>query len=88
MFGLAKKYYGEVHNPGTWSLKDCGLRSNFATQTGTVTYPALGRIVSTVAVSPTAKVPLDTPVTSIHYDHNEGITTWRTDYVNYQPGIQ
>jgi hypothetical protein len=88
MFGLAKKYYGEVHNPGTWSLRDCGLKSYFSTSTGPLSYPALGRIVSSVSVSPTKRVPLDTPVTSIHYDHNEGITTWRTDYVNYQPGIQ
>lgn len=88
MFALAKKYYGEVHNPGTWSLRDFGLRSSYATQTGSSTFPTLGQLVSTVAVSPTEKITLNTPITSIHYDNNECITTWRTDYVNYQPGIQ
>lgn len=88
IFGLMKKYYGEVHNPGQWTLADCGLRTSFSVSGGLKSYPGLGKIISTVAVTPTQKVTLNTPVTSIYYDHNQGVTTWRTDYVNYEVGIQ
>lgn len=90
---LGWEYWGQIHNPGTWTLRDCGFLTNFLNAEGdAIAYPALGQIVSKVTYAGTQDAPisatLDTPVTSIHYDHDSGETTWRTDFVSYDGNVQ
>ena len=89
---LAWEYYGRVHNPATWGLKDCGLMTQFSTQNGPVAYPKLGQLVGTITYAGPqdgqSDVTINTPITSIHYDHDACETTWRTDYVSYDGNIQ
>lgn len=90
---LAFEYYGKPHNPGTWGLYDCGLMTEFQTETnGTIEYPTLGQIIGLVKYAGQQgdeyQQNLDTPITSIHYEHERGLTTWRTDYVSYDGNVQ
>jgi hypothetical protein len=90
---LAYEYYGKVHNPSTWTLRDCGLLTSFSTLEGaTIAYPTLGQIVGNVTFAGPQNlettVAINTPITSIHYDHEQGTTTWRTDYVSYDGNMQ
>jgi hypothetical protein len=90
---LAFEYYGNPHNPGTWGLYDCGLMTSFQTETtGAIEYPKLGQLVGKLKYAGEQgaeyTVQLDTPITSIHYDHERGSTTWRTDYVSYDGNVQ
>jgi hypothetical protein len=90
---LAFEYYGKPHNPGTWSLYDCGLMTSFRTETtGSIEYPKLGQLVGLLKYAGKQgaeyTAQLDTPITSIHYDHERGSTTWRTDYVSYDGNVQ
>jgi len=90
---LSVAYYTKAHNPGTWSLKDCGLMTLFSTLDGqTIYYPELGQLVDKVKYAgeqgAETSATLDTAITSIHYDHDAGVTTWRTDYVSYDGNTQ
>jgi hypothetical protein len=89
---LAFEYYGRLHNPGTWTLRDCGLMSKYSTLAGSVQYPRLGMLIGDVTYAGHAgsetKVTLNTSVTSIHYDHESGSTTWRTDFVAFDGNAQ
>lgn len=90
---LAFEYYGQIHNPGTWTLKDCGLLTSFAAFNGdNVKYPKLGQLVGSVTYSEDSdgevSQVLNTPITSVHYDHDSGETSWRTDYVSYDGNAQ
>lgn len=90
---LAWYYYGSIHNPAIWSLKDCGLMTQFATaDAGNVKYPKLGQFVGSITHSGPAgsetKTQSNTPITCIDYMHEAGVTTWRTDYVAYDGNAQ
>ncbi|MBU6247124.1 MAG: hypothetical protein KGN77_05155 [Xanthomonadaceae bacterium] len=90
---LAWYYYGTIHNPGTWTIKDCGFLTEFATDNaGSVKYPTLGQFVATVTYNGTSGnesiVQLNTPITCIDYVHDSGETTWRTDFVAYDGNLQ
>jgi len=90
---LGYEYYGRLHNPGTWTLKDCGFFNSFQTlSNGNVSYPTLGQLVHEVTYAGPQdnqkRVTLDTSITSIHYVHESCETTWRTDYVSYDWNIQ
>jgi hypothetical protein len=58
----------------------------------TIAYPTLGQIVGNVTFAGPqdveTTVAINTPITSIHYDHEQGTTTWRTDYVSYDGNMQ
>jgi hypothetical protein len=91
---LTWEYFGHVHNPGTWGLKDCGLLDAFTDINGYRRfYPTLGQIVSSVTTSGNLgsienKITLDTPISSIHYNHAQCETTWRTDFISYDGNNQ
>lgn len=98
---LASKYYLEIHNPGEWALKDCGFLTKFANEAGDpVYYPKVGQLVGKVTygggkvsddgntVSKPAEAQLNTPITCVHYDHEQGITQWKTDYIDYDGNLQ
>lgn len=90
---LAWYYYGTIHNPGTWTLKDCGFLTQFVTSSGgTATYPTLGQFVGTVTYNGPAgsesTAQLNTPITCIDYVHETGETTWHTDFVAYDGNMQ
>lgn len=94
---LAWTYYGTVHNPCTWAMKDCGFLSSFETSSGeTLKYPRLGQYVGNIYYSldtvtglgDAISVPAKTNITCIHYDHDRAVTTWRTDYVRYDGNVQ
>jgi hypothetical protein len=90
---LAWYYYGTIHNPGTWTLRDCGLLTQFDTDAaGSIKYPTLGQLVGSVTYNGQAgsesRAQLNTPITCIDYNHDACETTWRTDYVAYDGNIQ
>ncbi len=92
---LAWSYFGSVHNPGTWELKDCGFLSSFTANGGTMSYPTLGQFVGAMTYSGIAgdgtfdrKADLQTPITCVDYDHDRCVTSWRTDYVRYDVNEQ
>lgn len=90
---LAWEYYGNIHNPATWGINDCGLLTSFVTDDGvTIPYPKLGQMVGKVTHAGTQAQPikatLNTNITSIHYLHEQGQTWFRTDYVSYDGNLQ
>jgi hypothetical protein len=90
---LASQYYLVVHNPATWALKDCGLLTSFSTvSNGQTYYPTLGQMVPKLTYSgqqgAEESLVLNTNVTSIFYDNEAGVTTWRTDFVSYDGNMQ
>jgi hypothetical protein len=90
---LASQYYLIVHNPATWALKDCGLLTSFSTASnGQTYYPTLGQMVPKLTYSgqqgAEESLVLNTNVTSIFYDNEAGVTTWRTDFVSYDGNMQ
>lgn len=90
---LAWYYFGTIHNPGTWTLRDCGLLSSFSDMVrGDMPYPQLGQFVGTVTYAgPSGSetfAALKTPISCVDYDNDEGETSWRTDYVQYDGNTQ
>lgn len=90
---LAASYYTQLHNPGQWALADCGFLSSFSTlDGGAVSYPQLGQLVGEVTYAgeqgSEQTTELNTPITSIFYEHDRGVTTWRTDFVSYDGSNQ
>lgn len=84
---LASYYYLTLHSPSSWSLRSCGLSSEFQTVNGSIKYPSLGQFVGKIRVSDSVSLVSNTNITCIHYDHNEGLTTWKTDYVDYDGNL-
>lgn len=83
---LAWYYYGKVHNPATWSLKACGFQTTYwkgPKDEDVAYYPVLGDIVAKLQTGDGIFETVGTPVTSIDYVHEDGITTWRTDFIQY-----
>ncbi len=78
---LAWAWYGDdtAHRTCTWALKACGFLPNFETEDGSVTYPLLGEVVTTMAACGQT-FTLNTPVTRVHYDNESGVTTWSTEW--------
>ncbi len=83
---MACAWYLSPRQTAHWTLKACGLLPSFET-TGdeagdadeTVTYPTIGSVVTDFKANGQIYT-LNTPITSVHYDHQSGKTTWETDW--------
>ena len=77
---LADQWYTVERKSATWALRCQGFYGSWTdTVAGSVDYPKLGQLVKTLAHSGKTDT-LNTPITSIHYDHIEGVTTWTTSW--------
>lgn len=86
---LAWEYYGKIHNPAVWALNDCGFLTSFASAAGAINYPTIGKLVGKITYTDAAPAAvLNTPITCVHYDHDQMQTTWHTDYVSYDGNLQ
>lgn len=91
---LAAAFYGSERKAASWALRDCGLLTGFAVQDGAVKeYPTLGKMVGEVTFAGSLdagerSVTIGTNITTVHYDHDQGQTTWKTDFVQYDGNMQ
>jgi hypothetical protein len=91
LHGLSWQWYGPTttRRAGTWAVRDCGMLPSFSAVVGAaitsgedaedVTYPTLGKVVTDI-VANGQTTQLNTPVTRIRYDHEQGVTTWSTEW--------
>jgi hypothetical protein len=76
---------GESRRSASWSLRAFGLGGTFAIvdengkDAGTVDYPTIGKCVQYLYTNG-SKITLNTPITRVRYDHQNGVTTWSTDW--------
>jgi hypothetical protein len=88
---MAWSWYGTRRTSGKWALRDCGLLPDFGILSGDnaaaparKAYPKIGLVVNEMYasghVSGGTPILLRTPITRIHYDHVQGVTTWFTDW--------
>jgi hypothetical protein len=86
LHALACAWYLQPRRTATWSLRDCGIFGEFyaTTEDGgaslySIPYPTLGKTVDQLTAGGQTR-SLRTPITSIAYDHQAGITTWQTEW--------
>jgi len=94
---LAWKWYGPAttRRTGSWTIRCCGFLSSFsafrhdsdkpADFEGTpisITYPKIGEFITTYGYAGQSGATMNSPVTSVEYDHETGETTWTTDWVD------
>lgn len=84
---LAWAWYGSDRRSASWQLRCCGLLPTFKTGTlglSSTSYPKLGYVVTTLKHSGISSAgedtTMNTPITSIAYDNNSGVTTWSTNW--------
>lgn len=83
--GTGTMQAAESKRSASWQLRCGGLAGGFETVSetgeseGETAYPALGELVRYLYANG-SKITLNTPITRIHYDHQQGITTWTTDW--------
>jgi hypothetical protein len=91
---LAVQWYKSDHTSATWALRCNGTYGTFTHNPmaggssglglATQTYPQIGRLVKKLYCCGNLQsgnaYDLNTPITSIEYDGDEGITTWGTDW--------
>ena len=77
---LACSWYLTQRRNATWALKACSALGSFATADGaTVSYPTLGQVVTTIAANGQT-LAIGTPITSVAYDAEAGVTRWETGW--------
>ncbi len=85
MQALAASWYLAPRKTASWALKACGLLPTFeygdgnGDVAGTIAYPRLGQLVTTMTAGGQS-LTLNTPITSVIYNHEECVTTWTTDW--------
>ena len=80
LHALAWAWYSVIHRTGHWTLRDCGLLTSFQDSVlGTVLYPTVGGLVTTIAASGTTYT-MNAPITKITYNHRDGTTMWVVDW--------
>ncbi len=85
LHALAESWYLLSRKTATWSLKACGFLPSFEyadgnlEPSGSTDYPTLGQLVTTLSAGGQNHT-LNTPITSVMYDNESGITTWATDW--------
>lgn len=82
---LSCEWFLRERRTATWGLRACGLLPSFeyadgnGAVGGTTPYPTLGYVVTALSAAGQDSV-INTPITSITYDNEEGLTTWTTDW--------
>ncbi len=86
LHAMACAWYLSPRQTAHWTLRACGMLPSFETlgddpgsATEVVTYPTMGQLVTDFKANGQIYT-LNTPITSIHYDHQSGKTTWETDW--------
>lgn len=86
LHALAKSWYLVSRQTAQWGLKACGFLPSFESMTDPETeatevipYPTLGQLVRTMNAGGQVR-ELNTPITSVRYDHQSGETFWATDW--------
>ncbi len=87
LHALAVSWYMPVKDRrvARWSLRCCGFLDSFKNDpdgdgsTVAVKYPKLGQLVTTLGAGG-QDWQVNTPITSVSYDNETGITTWSTDW--------
>lgn len=88
LHAMACAWYLGDRRTATWSMRACGFLPDFAVDTtdsadnpttGLVDFPQIGQVVHEMQAGGQTRT-LDTPITSMAYDHTTGITTWQTDW--------
>ncbi len=86
LHAMACAWYLSPRQTAHWTLRACGMLPSFETlgddpgsATEVVTYPTMGQLVTDFKANGQIYT-LNTPITSIHYDHQSGKTSWETDW--------
>ncbi len=85
LHALAATWYLTERRTATWGIRDCGMLPGYSyadgngVASGTTAYATLGKVVTTMTAGGQAHT-INTPVTSITYDNEIGVTTWATDW--------
>jgi hypothetical protein len=70
----------------TWALRDCGLLPSWTDIAGTAQlYPKLGQVVKDIQAAGTT-FDVKTPISRVTYDNDIGVTTWQTDWTEFDYG--
>ena len=93
LHALAWAWYGSEHRACRWGLRAHGMNLlsngeigfyNLASGSRVgVAYPMLGQVITTLSaggLTDGEAITLNTPVTRIEYDNDQGITIWHTDW--------
>jgi hypothetical protein len=76
----AASVYLRERKTASWQLRACGLNGGWLDGDNVTTlWPQLGQVVTLLAAGGQFEI-IDTPITLVHYDHQEGITTWATGW--------
>ncbi len=85
LHALASEWYLRERRTATWALRACGFLPSFnyadgnGAIGGTITYPVLGQTVTRLLAGGQGNT-INTPITSVMYDNEGGVTTWTTDW--------
>ncbi len=84
---LSCSWYMTDRRTASWTLNCCGFLPDFEVAdaygdpSGTVTYPTIGQLVTTIAAGGQLHT-INTPITSEIYDAETDQTTWQTDWAD------
>lgn len=85
LHALAASWYLKERKTVTWSLKACGFLPSYEyadgnlDPAGSTNYWTIGQLVTTLSAGGQNHT-INTPITSVMYDNESGITTWATDW--------
>jgi hypothetical protein len=79
LHNLAWSWYGYERRTVSYQLRACGPLGTFLTTTGVGIYALIGNVIHQVLAGGQV-LTIDTPVTRVHYDNRNCVTTWETDW--------
>lgn len=84
---MAKQWYLTERKTAAWRIADFGIGSFEDEDGNSINYPQLGYLVTTMSYSGRTET-LNTPITSIEYDHQAGITSYITSWSDRDWGMR